>query len=178
MTFVRGAAPSLKGVSFGVEGDAAAVMQAGKIVHSLGGSAFPIRKNNKAAYHAWGGFTSPLLVALLITGEQVAKVAGISANDARKKMMPIIRQTLRNYEQLGPAVAFTGPLVRGDAEVVRKHLHLLRKLPLARDVYIALARSALKNLPVRNRTELKQVLSGRRGKQIRAGRNARIRTQR
>jgi len=158
MTFVSGAVPSLEGVGFGIEGDAKALKMAQRLVRSFGAVTFPIKKENKAAYHAWGGFSSPLLVALLMTGEQVAGEAGISAKDARKKIMPIVRQTVSNYEKLGPEAAFTGPLVRGDAEVVRRHLDLLKRVPAAREVYLALARSALKTLPVRHRKDLERVL--------------------
>ena len=84
--------------------------------------AFSISKNRKPAYHAWGAFTSPLLIALLVTGEKVARAAGLSSAEARRKMMPIVRQTLANYAKLGPAGAFSGPIVRGDAQVVRQHL--------------------------------------------------------
>ncbi len=158
MTFVHGSMPSLKGVPFAVEGDAGAVRAARTVVRDLGGEAFTIRGQHKAAYHAWGAFTSPLLVATLVTGEQLARAAGLSAAEARKKMLPIVRQTIANYQALGPAGAFSGPLVRGDTEIVRKHLTVLRKLPEARDVYLALARAALRYLPVRNRAALKKAL--------------------
>jgi predicted short-subunit dehydrogenase-like oxidoreductase (DUF2520 family) len=158
MTFVSGSIPSLKGVPFAVEGDAAAVRVARRIVRDLGGEAFTIRKQHKAAYHAWGAFTSPLLVALLVTGEELARKAGTSALQARKKMLPIIRQTIANYEAVGPAGAFSGPIVRGDVETIRKHLQVLRTVPQVRDVYLALARAALRYLPVRNRSKLKKAL--------------------
>jgi predicted short-subunit dehydrogenase-like oxidoreductase (DUF2520 family) len=158
MTFVSGSIPSLRGVPFAVEGDAAAVRAARRIVRNLGGEAFTIRKQHKAAYHAWGAFTSPLLVATLVTGERLARAAGLSAVEARKKMLPIVRQTITNYETLGPAGAFSGPIVRGDAEIVRKHLKVLKKVPQARHVYLALARAALRYLPVRNRARLEKAL--------------------
>jgi predicted short-subunit dehydrogenase-like oxidoreductase (DUF2520 family) len=158
MTFVSGSIPSLKEVPFAVEGDAAAVRVARRIVRDLGGEAFTIRKQHKAAYHAWGAFTSPLLVALLVTGEELARKAGTSAVQARKKMLPIMRQTIANYEAVGPAGAFSGPIVRGDAETVRKHLQVLRKVPQARGVYLALAGAALRYLPVGNRAKLKRIL--------------------
>jgi len=158
MTFVSGSIPSLKGVPFAVEGDATAVRAARRIVRNLGGEAFTIRKQHKAAYHAWGAFTSPLLVATLVTGERLARAAGLSAVEARKKMLPIVRQTITNYETLGPAGAFSGPIVRGDAEIVRKHLKVLKKVPQARHVYMALARAALQYLPVRNRARLEKAL--------------------
>jgi predicted short-subunit dehydrogenase-like oxidoreductase (DUF2520 family) len=156
MTFVSGSIPPLKGVPFAVEGDAIANRVARRIVRDLGGEAFTIRKQHKAAYHAWGAFLSPLLLATLATAEQVARAAGLSAVQARKKMLPIIRQTIANYEALGPARAFSGPIVRGDAEIVRKHVQALRKIPEARDVYLALARAALRHLPTRNRKELEK----------------------
>lgn len=158
MTFVTGSMPSLRGVPFAMEGDAAAVRSARQIVRALGGEAFTIRKQYKAAYHAWGAFASPLLVAMLVTAEQLARKAGLSAVGARKKMLPIVRQTIANYGALGAAGAFSGPIVRGDAEIVRKHLQVLRKLPEATDVYLALARAALRYLPARNRGELKRAL--------------------
>ncbi|MGA8490274.1 MAG: DUF2520 domain-containing protein [Terriglobales bacterium] len=158
MTFVSGSTPSLKSVPFAVEGDARAVRAARRIVGDLGGQAFSLSKRHKAAYHAWGAFTSPLLVATLVTGEQLARAAGLSAANARKKMLPIVRQTIANYEALGPAGAFSGPIVRGDAETVRKHLRVLREVPPTRDVYLALARAALRYLPLRNRAKLKKIL--------------------
>jgi predicted short-subunit dehydrogenase-like oxidoreductase (DUF2520 family) len=158
MTFVSGSIPSLKKVPFAVEGDAMAVRAARRIVRNLGGEAFTIRQEHKAAYHAWGAFASPLLVATLVTAEHLARTDGLSAVEARKKMLPIVRQTIANYEALGPVGAFSGPIVRGDAETVRKHLMVLRNVPEARDVYLALARAALRYLPVRNRAKLKKAL--------------------
>jgi len=158
MTFVAGSAPSLEGVPFAVEGDDAAVRLARTIVRGLGGETFAIRKRYKAAYHAWGGFTSPLVVAALVAAEQVARAAGLSAAEARRRMLPIVRQTIANYARLGPAGAFSGPLVRGDAEVVRRHLQALKSLPDAREVYLALSKMAVRHLPVRKRAQLARVL--------------------
>jgi predicted short-subunit dehydrogenase-like oxidoreductase (DUF2520 family) len=158
MTFVHGSRPPLAGVSFAVEGNPVAVRMARRIVRVLKGEAFTIPKNRKAAYHAWGAFTSPLLLAALVTAEEVAGVAGISRTEARRRMMPIVRQTIANYAALGPAGAFSGPIIRGDADTVARHLKALGKTPNARKVYLALARSAMRNLPVRNRRSLAKAL--------------------
>ncbi|HEY7617119.1 MAG TPA: Rossmann-like and DUF2520 domain-containing protein [Terriglobales bacterium] len=158
MTFVPGVRPALDGVSFALEGDASAVRAARRIVRDLGGQSFVIRKQQKPAYHAWGAFASPLLVSALVTAEQVAGAAGLGREAARKMMLPIVRQTLANYAKRGPAGAFSGPIVRGDAETLRKHLMVLGRIPGAKDVYLSLARSALRNLPTRNEKLLKKVL--------------------
>ena len=158
MTFVSRSSPGLDAVPFGVEGDEAALRMARRVIRDLGGEAFSISKSTKAAYHAWGAFLSPLLVSLLITGERVAMMAGFSAPQARQWALPIVQQTVANYARLGPAEAFSGPVVRGDAMVVKKHLDVLKKIPSAREVYIALGNSALENLPTRNRVQLRKVL--------------------
>ena len=167
MTFVRRSGPALAGIPFAVEGDPGAVRVARRMVRDLGGEAFTVRSQDKALYHAWGAFASPLLIALLASAEQVAIAAGVrSGAAARKRMLPILQQTLHNYGALGPADAFSGPLVRGDVATVRRHLQALGKLPAARQVYVALARAALQSLPVRNRRELEKTLRTNRVRTI------------
>ncbi len=168
MTFVRGASTSksqsvesrreLAGVPFALEGDASAVRMARRLVRDLGGRAYTIRKKDKAAYHAWGTFASPLLTALLATTEQVAELAGVKRTQARRRMLPILQQTLANYAAFGAAGGFSGPIVRGDAETLKEHLRALRGAPVAREVYSALARAALQYLPAKNKNLLKQLL--------------------
>src|SRR5208337_2246977 len=162
MTFVAGRHrsehPSMKGVPFAIEGDGAATRVARRIVHELGGVSFSLPASHKAAYHAWATMTSPLLVAFLVTLEEAARAAGLSRQDARRKSLPIITQTLANYSRFGPAQSFSGPLIRGDADTVARHLAVLEDHPGAREVYVALARAALRGLPVKNREELRRLL--------------------
>ncbi len=161
MTFVRGPAPQMRGVAFAVEGDPAAVRVAKRIVQDLGGTTYAIDKRNKVLYHAFGSFASPLVIALMASLERVAKAAGIGAGDVKTMMVPLLVQTLRNYLQHDAASAFSGPLVRGDVATVRRHLEELKAVPEARAVYIALARSAVANLPVKNRKAMQRELKSR-----------------
>ncbi len=161
MTFVRKGMASLSGVPFALEGDAPALRIARRIIRDLGGDPFAILAEDKVAYHAWGAFASPLLVALLVAAEQVAGAAGLSASAARKKMLPILQQTIQNYGRFGPAGAFSGPLIRGDVEIVRKHLKILKMIPEVKDAYTALARIAISQLPVQRRAELRKALNER-----------------
>lgn len=159
MTFVPGEIPSLAGVPFAIEGDRRATALARQVARDLGGEPFQIRKVDKAAYHAWGAFASPMLTALLVTTEQIATLARIPRRRAPAMMLPILRQTLSNYAKHGPGKGFSGPLIRGDAATVAKHLRVLRRIPLARDVYLALARSAARNLAVKNKAQLLKTLT-------------------
>jgi len=158
MTFVRGSRPSLAGVPFAIEGSPKAAQAARAIVRDLRGQPFSIHKDQKEAYHAWGMFASPLLTALLAATERVALSAGVSRKAARKRMLPILKQTLANYEALGAQGAFSGPLPRGDVATVQKHLKVLHGVKGAREVYVALARAALRDLPAKNRAALEKIL--------------------
>ena len=158
MTFVRASRPSLAGVPFALEGDVVAVRMARRVVRNLGGDAYTIRKQDKAAYHAWGTFASPLLIALLATTEEVAALAGVHRKAAKQRMIPILQQTLANYEAFGAAGAFSGPIVRGDVDTVKRHLQVLCGSPTARVVYSELARAALRYLPVKHGNSLKRLL--------------------
>jgi predicted short-subunit dehydrogenase-like oxidoreductase (DUF2520 family) len=158
MTFVPRSKPSLTGVPFALEGDAAAVRLARRLVRDLGGESFSLSSKRKAAYHAWATMTSPLLLAYLVTLEEAANAAGLRRADARRMSLPIIRQTLENYAKLGPLHSFSGPFIRGDAETVAKHMTLLKRHRTTRGVYAALARNAIDLLPVKNRTALRRLL--------------------
>ncbi len=153
MSFVAGTDPDLAGVTFAIEGDAAAVRKAREIVRALKGRAIGIRKQDKALYHAWGAFASPLVIAELAAAERVASAIGISSLDARRTLEPMLKRTIENYVEHGAAAAFSGPIVRGDASTVRRHLAALKKVPRAREVYLALAREAVRELPCANRRE-------------------------
>ena len=167
MTFVRGSRPSLVDVPFALEGDTAAVRMARRIVKKLGGRKYSIRKEDKAAYHAWGTFASPLLTALLVTGEHVAAAAGVRRKAARQMMLAMIRQTLANYAALEGAGAFSGPIIRGDIDTVKRHLRTLRSIPLAQEVYVSLARAALAYLPGKNKRTLERTLKSSARKRAR-----------
>jgi predicted short-subunit dehydrogenase-like oxidoreductase (DUF2520 family) len=158
MTFVRRSRPPFTSVPFVIEGDPRAMRVARRLVRDLGGRVYRIRKEEKAAYHAWATFVSPLFTALLATAERVAGAAGIPPKQSRERMMPILRQTLENYAGVGAAAGFSGPIVRGDVETVKRHVRVLRNQPRAREVYRALALAAVDMLPGKNKTAVRSAL--------------------
>lgn len=158
MTFARGSTPDLKDVPFAIEGDRIAVLTAKRIARRLGGIPVTVRKRDKPAYHLFATLICPLLVSLLAVSEKAARLAGISPSEARTRMLPIIRQTIANFEHFGPSGAFTGPFVRGDVETVRVQLKTLSGSAATKAVYVSLAEAALQNLPHRQADEIRSVL--------------------
>ena len=147
MTFVPSSAPTMTGAPFAIEGDPSGVRTARGLVKRLGGEGFLIAKEDKPLYHALGAFVSPLIVAQMAAAERIGRELGWKPQQTRKIIAPILQRTVRNYVEHGPAAAFSGPIVRGDGETVRKNLSALQRVPGAEEIYRALAKVAVKDLP-------------------------------
>lgn len=59
-------------------------------------------------------------------------------------LLPLIRQSIAKLETISPAEAQTGPAVRGDLEVCRKHLEMLKSKPELCEIYGLLSDSIYK----------------------------------
>jgi predicted short-subunit dehydrogenase-like oxidoreductase (DUF2520 family) len=159
MTFVAGVAPSIKGVVFAVEGDAAALRMARAVIAQLGGESFVLAKKDKPLYHALGAFASPLVVAQMAAAEHIGRELGLTPQKTRRVIASILRQTVENYVKHGPAAAFSGPLVRGDVQTVRSNIMALKRVHGVAAIYRALSKVALEYLPVKNAKRIRQLLS-------------------
>lgn len=143
-TFSGRGTPRLEGVVFGLDGAPRALRVARQMARALGGQPVRIEARRKAAYHAAGGFTAQHLLTVAETGTQLLVSTGFTRRQAVRALLRMARQTLENFERLGPRGAWTGPLARGDADTVRRHLTELRKLPPQYgETYRTLARAAL-----------------------------------
>ena len=64
--------------------------------------------------------------------------------DARTAMMPLVRATAENVDQMGPGAALTGPAVRGDAGTLKRNLEALQAgAPDTVPLYVHMARAAI-----------------------------------
>ena len=100
------------------------------------------------------------MIAELAQAEKIGEALGLKPEQTRRVIGPILRQTLENYLKHGPAAAFSGPVIRGDVETVKKNLAALARVKGAAEVYRALVQAAVENLPGKNKTEIKGVVWG------------------
>jgi len=77
----------------------------------------------KSLYHASAVIACNYLVALFDTAIDTASLSGIEPKTAWLALRPLIEATVRNVDKLGTTSALTGPIARGDAATVRRHLH-------------------------------------------------------
>jgi predicted short-subunit dehydrogenase-like oxidoreductase (DUF2520 family) len=132
------------GITWGLEGDEAAVETGRAIVRALRGHVLLLSAKDKALYHAACALASNALVALEWTAATILGKAGIGEDTAAAALAPLVQGTLQNVKTLGPAGALTGPVMRGDVATVRKHLDALDSEPEARAVYAALGKRILR----------------------------------
>jgi predicted short-subunit dehydrogenase-like oxidoreductase (DUF2520 family) len=130
-TEVAGAACAVTGTS------AEASEFAARLAERLGMRPFAVPEEHRAAYHAAAVISSNFLIVLKESAAGLLERAGI--DDPRELLAPLVLQTAANWAERGPQ-ALTGPIARGDAATVERHLEALRTAaPELVPVYEALA---------------------------------------
>lgn len=107
-----------------------------KILEDLGARVQEISGDAKVKYHAACAFSSNLVCALVDTGLKLLQDCGFTEAGAREALAPLALSNMKHLLEDGPVQALTGPVERGDAETVRKHLSVLGDGP-ERELYRA-----------------------------------------
>jgi predicted short-subunit dehydrogenase-like oxidoreductase (DUF2520 family) len=81
--------------------------------------------SRRAEYHAAAVFASNYVVALLGVAVGMLEEIGWSEADAVKGLTGLAQGALRNVAKQGPTAALTGPIRRGDADTVARHIEAL-----------------------------------------------------
>jgi len=146
-TFSGGAVPRLAGVVFAIEGDFNGRRVARRIARSLAGLPVLLDGRSKPAYHAAGAFVAGHVLGVVEAATRILMSAGFTRPQASRALLPLVRQTLDNFERLGPGPAWTGPVSRGDYRTVARHVAALRSFPREYgEAYAALTRLAARVL--------------------------------
>ena len=115
----------LRGAWAAVEGMPRAVEMAERLARDLGMRPFRMRAEDKARYHAGAVFASNYFVVVEAVAQDLLRSTGLSETDAWSALAPLVGGTLDNLVKWGPLGALTGPVARGDAETVARHLAVL-----------------------------------------------------
>jgi predicted short-subunit dehydrogenase-like oxidoreductase (DUF2520 family) len=110
------------GAAFALAGEPAALAAARRLVDALGGLPLVIPPALRPVYHAAAVMASNYVVALTAVSMRLLGEAGVPESDALRALLPLLRSSLANIEQLGVPAALTGPIPRGDVDTIRSHL--------------------------------------------------------
>jgi predicted short-subunit dehydrogenase-like oxidoreductase (DUF2520 family) len=95
------------------------------------------------SYHAAAALASNYIVSAIDAAAQVLAGAGVSPTQAAQALVPLAEGALRNVAQKGTTAGLTGPIRRGDAVTIQRHLDALREHPELAQLYRALALHAI-----------------------------------
>jgi predicted short-subunit dehydrogenase-like oxidoreductase (DUF2520 family) len=134
-------AERLRGCAYALAGEPAALMAARRLVNALDGQPLVIPPALRPLYHAAAVFASNYVLAAAAVLARTLAEAGVAEEQAIAAVLPLMRGTMDNVEQLGFGAALTGPVARGDIDTVR--LHLSRLSSRERDLYSAVGLQTL-----------------------------------
>lgn len=100
---------------------------------------FEVPEAQRARYHAGAVMSAGLVIALL---DAAVEATGLPRKTAEAALLALTRSALSGAGERGLPQSLTGPIVRGDAAVVQRHLEALPED--VRELYRALSRRVLK----------------------------------
>ena len=113
------AVAAFDGTPCGLEGDPIAVDVLEPMFEAIGARCFRVPGERKALYHAAAVLSSNFTVVLQSLAHEAWLDAGVPDEMAWRIQSSLVRGTIDNVFELGPAAAITGPAARGDEAVVR-----------------------------------------------------------
>lgn len=127
----------------GIDGDDQAPASSRRLAGQLGARTLDIPPGMKGVYHAAAVISSNFPVVLEAVASRILTDAGIPERSAQKAVHSLMEAAISNTADAPPESALTGPVMRGDADAVHRHLQALRHNPDARALYRRLSFAAL-----------------------------------
>jgi predicted short-subunit dehydrogenase-like oxidoreductase (DUF2520 family) len=133
----------LRGGWVGLDGDDAAIAAGRRLAAALGASTLVIPPGQKPRYHAAAVFASNFPTVLAAIAERLMREAGVESESGTAAVRALLAAAAANVARGDTRAALTGPVVRGDAVTIGRHLEALASDEEAREVYLCLSRAAL-----------------------------------
>ena len=121
-----------------ITGDAKARVVGGQLAKRLGMRAVEAQEHiDLALYHAALALSANGMAALAASAERLLGAAGLEGEAAEAMLGPLLASVAANVGRVGAAAAMSGPVRRGDASTIARHLARLtevapEELPLYR----------------------------------------------
>ena len=124
---VTHAIENLPGSTFAIESEGDLFDLLKEMATALEGDWVKLRAEDKVLYHAAAVLASNYLVTLTKMATDLWRVFDVATPEATRALMPLLRGTLNNIENVGLPNCLTGPIARGDLGTIRKHIAALEQ---------------------------------------------------
>lgn len=135
------------GTVFGIDGDPEARETAHRLVAAFKGTAVQLEESDRLLYHFAATLAAGGIVTLIAAAEEILESRGLPAA-VMTGYLRLAQEALSEVERLGsPVAAITGPVARGDRELVKQQLDELgNEVPELVPLVTELARQTLRQL--------------------------------
>jgi predicted short-subunit dehydrogenase-like oxidoreductase (DUF2520 family) len=145
-------------IFFAVEGDSQIYNYFKKISEILDANVLKLNPEYKILYHIAAVASSNFFIALLDYISGIYKKLNFDEEEIPKLILPIINQTLVNFKKDELKNCLTGPLKRGDWNIIENHVNYLKKsqselLPVYKEISKYISQFILKL----NKFEMKKI---------------------
>jgi len=124
---IQKAIDNLPGSTFALEAEGGLLEVLKQMAVDLEGRWIKLGAGDKAAYHTAAVMTSNYTVTLVKLATDLWASFGIPREQAIQALLPLLKGTISNIENLGIPNALTGPIARGDIGTVQIHLNTLKE---------------------------------------------------
>jgi predicted short-subunit dehydrogenase-like oxidoreductase (DUF2520 family) len=141
---IRHAIENIPGSTFAIEAEEPLLGTLREMAESLEGKWIRLGPGDKVLYHAAAVLACNYLVTLVKLSTDLWETFGVPRVEATKALLPLIRGTVNNLENVGLPDCLTGPIARGDLGTIQKHIAALKtKAPQLLPVYLELGRQTI-----------------------------------
>jgi predicted short-subunit dehydrogenase-like oxidoreductase (DUF2520 family) len=116
---------NLPGSTFALEAEEPLLSTLKELTHRLNGHWVELKPGDKVLYHAAAVFVCNYLVTLVKLALDLWRDFGVSSKEATRALLPLLRGTINNIDNIGLPNCLTGPVARGDLGTIEKHLSAL-----------------------------------------------------
>jgi predicted short-subunit dehydrogenase-like oxidoreductase (DUF2520 family) len=116
---------NLPGSTFALEAEEPLLSALRELTHFLNGNWVVLKPGDKVLYHAAAVFACNYLVTLVKLALDLWLDFGVSEKKATRALLPLLRGTINNIDNIGLPDCLTGPVARGDSGTIERHLSAL-----------------------------------------------------
>jgi predicted short-subunit dehydrogenase-like oxidoreductase (DUF2520 family) len=135
---------NIPGSTFAIEAKEPLASVLKEMATALEGDWAILKAGDKVLYHTAAVFACNYLVTLVKLATDLWQTFEVPPAQATKALMPLLRGTLSNIENVGIPNCLTGPIARGDLGTISRHLESLSKqAPSLLGIYKELGRQTV-----------------------------------
>jgi predicted short-subunit dehydrogenase-like oxidoreductase (DUF2520 family) len=125
---VKQAIENIPGSTFAIEAEEPLLTTLKDMAIALDGNWIELKASDKVLYHAAAVIACNYMVTLIKLATDLWQTFNVPTHQATKALMPLLRGTLNNIDNVGIPQCLTGPIARGDIGTIKKHINALQKV--------------------------------------------------